>query len=245
MLSESLGFYQVAWWFELFPGAFLLATTLAFNLLGDSVRDALDPRGERLFRRSTVIRFLIRRILLGLVVLWVITTVGLRDVLRRAAQRRPLDRGTPGDARDGRRRHAPPRPRPADPHAVHRLPAASRSTATSATRSTTRPPVASLLWQRVPVSFSLALGAAVIWLVLGLVSACSPRCARARGSTGPRPSPRCSSTRCRRSCSARCSCTSSSSGCTSPGSTSSRASGYVAAARRTRSSGRGICCCRG
>jgi len=31
---------------------FLLATTLSFNLLGDSVRDALDPRGERLFRRS-------------------------------------------------------------------------------------------------------------------------------------------------------------------------------------------------
>jgi peptide/nickel transport system permease protein len=52
MLSESLGFYQVAWWFELFPGLFLLATTLSFNLLGDSVRDALDPRGERLFRRT-------------------------------------------------------------------------------------------------------------------------------------------------------------------------------------------------
>ena len=51
MLSESLGFYQVAWWFELFPGIFLLLTTLAFNLLGDSVRDALDPRGERLFRK--------------------------------------------------------------------------------------------------------------------------------------------------------------------------------------------------
>jgi peptide/nickel transport system permease protein len=51
MLSESLGFYQVAWWFELFPGVLLLATTLSFNLLGDSVRDALDPRGERLFRR--------------------------------------------------------------------------------------------------------------------------------------------------------------------------------------------------
>jgi peptide/nickel transport system permease protein len=51
MLSESLGFYRVAWWFVLFPGAALLITTLAFNLLGDSVRDAFDPRGERLFRR--------------------------------------------------------------------------------------------------------------------------------------------------------------------------------------------------
>jgi len=51
MLFESLGYYRVAWWFVLFPGAALLITTLSFNLLGDSVRDALDPRGERLFRR--------------------------------------------------------------------------------------------------------------------------------------------------------------------------------------------------
>lgn len=51
MLSESLGFYRVAWWFVLIPGMFLLVTTLSFNLLGDSIRDALDPRGERLFRR--------------------------------------------------------------------------------------------------------------------------------------------------------------------------------------------------
>ncbi|HWC42534.1 MAG TPA: ABC transporter permease [Actinomycetota bacterium] len=47
MLSDSLGFYQVAWWFPLFPGLALLATTLAFNLLGDSVRDALDPAARR------------------------------------------------------------------------------------------------------------------------------------------------------------------------------------------------------
>jgi peptide/nickel transport system permease protein len=51
MLSESLSFYRVAWWFVLFPGLLLLTTTLSFNLLGDSVRDAFDPRGERLFRR--------------------------------------------------------------------------------------------------------------------------------------------------------------------------------------------------
>jgi len=51
MLAEALGFYQVAWWYVVFPAAALLITTLAFNLLGDSVRDALDPRGERLFRQ--------------------------------------------------------------------------------------------------------------------------------------------------------------------------------------------------
>ena len=48
MLSDSLDFYQVAWWFPLFPGLALLLTTLAFNLLGDGVRDALDPRAGRL-----------------------------------------------------------------------------------------------------------------------------------------------------------------------------------------------------
>jgi ABC-type dipeptide/oligopeptide/nickel transport system permease subunit len=37
----------VAWWYVVFPGAALLVTTLAFNLLGDSVRDALDPRYTR------------------------------------------------------------------------------------------------------------------------------------------------------------------------------------------------------
>jgi ABC-type dipeptide/oligopeptide/nickel transport system permease subunit len=43
-------YYQQAWWFITFPGIALLATTLAFNLLGDSLRDALDPRGERLLK---------------------------------------------------------------------------------------------------------------------------------------------------------------------------------------------------
>jgi peptide/nickel transport system permease protein len=37
-----------AWWYLLFPGLALLATTLAFNILGDGVRDAFDPRSDRL-----------------------------------------------------------------------------------------------------------------------------------------------------------------------------------------------------
>jgi ABC-type dipeptide/oligopeptide/nickel transport system permease subunit len=31
----------------LFPGIFLVLTTLSFNLLGDGLRDALDPRSNR------------------------------------------------------------------------------------------------------------------------------------------------------------------------------------------------------
>jgi peptide/nickel transport system permease protein len=49
MLSDAEGVGFQAWWFYIFPMLFLLATTLAFNLLGDAVRDALDPRTERLF----------------------------------------------------------------------------------------------------------------------------------------------------------------------------------------------------
>ncbi len=50
MLSDAQPYYKVAWWFIIFPGGALLMTTLAFNLLGDSVRDALDPRYARLFK---------------------------------------------------------------------------------------------------------------------------------------------------------------------------------------------------
>jgi peptide/nickel transport system permease protein len=44
MLAEGAALYRVAWWMVLFPGLALLTLTLAFNLLGDALRDALDPR---------------------------------------------------------------------------------------------------------------------------------------------------------------------------------------------------------
>ncbi len=43
--------YTVAWWMVAFPSLALLLTTLAFNLFGDSLRDALDPRGTTRRRR--------------------------------------------------------------------------------------------------------------------------------------------------------------------------------------------------
>jgi peptide/nickel transport system permease protein len=39
--------FTAAPWMMLFPGAALLLTTLAFNLVGDGLRDALDPRTGR------------------------------------------------------------------------------------------------------------------------------------------------------------------------------------------------------
>jgi peptide/nickel transport system permease protein len=47
ILNDASGYYDVAWWLMLFPGAFLIITTLAFNLLGDGLRDAFDVRSER------------------------------------------------------------------------------------------------------------------------------------------------------------------------------------------------------
>jgi ABC-type dipeptide/oligopeptide/nickel transport system permease subunit len=50
MISDASGFYQYGyWWFLFFPSLALLITTLAFNILGDSVRDAFDPRGAGIY----------------------------------------------------------------------------------------------------------------------------------------------------------------------------------------------------
>jgi len=48
MLAGAQNYYGVAWWYLLFPALALLVTTLAFNLLGDGIRDALDPGAARL-----------------------------------------------------------------------------------------------------------------------------------------------------------------------------------------------------
>jgi peptide/nickel transport system permease protein len=52
MLGDAMAYYKVAWWLLLFPGAALLGITYAFNVLGDSVRDALDPRHDQTIRRG-------------------------------------------------------------------------------------------------------------------------------------------------------------------------------------------------
>jgi len=53
MLADAAGnsLYLVASWLVLIPGLALLFTTLAFNILGDGLRDALDPRGRPVRRK--------------------------------------------------------------------------------------------------------------------------------------------------------------------------------------------------
>ncbi|MGO1496236.1 ABC transporter permease subunit, partial [Agrococcus casei] len=43
MISEGVSQFS-AWWIALFPGLCILTVVMAFNFIGDSLRDSLDPR---------------------------------------------------------------------------------------------------------------------------------------------------------------------------------------------------------
>jgi peptide/nickel transport system permease protein len=44
MLNSGQRFLNNAWWLSLFPGSAIFATVVAFNLLGDAIGAALNPR---------------------------------------------------------------------------------------------------------------------------------------------------------------------------------------------------------
>lgn len=47
MIDDATGLFPDAWWYMLFPGLALLATVLAFNIVGDALQDALNPKHSR------------------------------------------------------------------------------------------------------------------------------------------------------------------------------------------------------
>lgn len=47
ILTSGKDYIEFAWWLSLFPGLSILVTVLAYNLLGEGIRDALDPRVGR------------------------------------------------------------------------------------------------------------------------------------------------------------------------------------------------------
>jgi peptide/nickel transport system permease protein len=44
MVSQGQGYFTTQWWLVTFPGAAILLAAVAFNLLGDGLREILDPR---------------------------------------------------------------------------------------------------------------------------------------------------------------------------------------------------------
>jgi peptide/nickel transport system permease protein len=47
MISDATPTFDTSWWYMLFPGLALLLTVLAFNLVGDAMQDALNPRAKK------------------------------------------------------------------------------------------------------------------------------------------------------------------------------------------------------
>lgn len=47
MIADATPIFTDAWWYMFFPGVALLMTVLAFNLIGDALQDALNPRAKR------------------------------------------------------------------------------------------------------------------------------------------------------------------------------------------------------
>jgi peptide/nickel transport system permease protein len=47
MISDATPSFVNAWWYMVFPGIALLLTVLAFNLVGDAMQDALNPRSKK------------------------------------------------------------------------------------------------------------------------------------------------------------------------------------------------------
>ena len=55
MIADGRGFLATAWWISLFPGLAMLLTVLAVNLMGDWLRDHLDPKLRQVGGRETVL----------------------------------------------------------------------------------------------------------------------------------------------------------------------------------------------
>lgn len=47
MLADGRAYVSTSWWMSLFPGLWIFATVLAINMLGDALRDNLDPKLKR------------------------------------------------------------------------------------------------------------------------------------------------------------------------------------------------------
>jgi peptide/nickel transport system permease protein len=43
LLSEAQGSMEIAWWLTLAPGSAIFLTVTALNLVGETIRDAIDP----------------------------------------------------------------------------------------------------------------------------------------------------------------------------------------------------------
>jgi hypothetical protein len=55
MIADGRGFLATAWWITLFPGLAMLLTVLSVNLMGDWLRDHLDPKLRQAIGRAELL----------------------------------------------------------------------------------------------------------------------------------------------------------------------------------------------
>lgn len=48
MISTSRNYFMGSWWYSIFSGIAIFVTVLVFNLLGDGIREILDPKTRKL-----------------------------------------------------------------------------------------------------------------------------------------------------------------------------------------------------
>ena len=61
MVADGRSVLDTAWWVTTFPGVLIVLTVLAYNLMGDGLRDVFDPRRQRATRVSQPTRSAFRR----------------------------------------------------------------------------------------------------------------------------------------------------------------------------------------
>ena len=47
LIATSRTYFLTAWWYSFFPGIAIFVTVLVFNLLGDGLREVLDPKTRK------------------------------------------------------------------------------------------------------------------------------------------------------------------------------------------------------
>jgi peptide/nickel transport system permease protein len=56
LLSQSRSYMDIAWWLTFFPGMAIFMTITAFNLVGEGLRDAIDPRSQNVSAASVLLK---------------------------------------------------------------------------------------------------------------------------------------------------------------------------------------------
>ena len=168
IISDGQGLLYTRPWVAIAPGLAIVATVLCLNVLGDGVRDALDPRA-RLRVRQPVIAFIIRRVVATLFVMFALSvlvfliffaTPGVDPAARIAGRN-----ADPETLKQVRHDFGLDRPLPVQYVLMMKKLFITRDLTSFVNRGAK---VIPQIVDAAPVTFSLVFGAAIIWVVVAI-----------------------------------------------------------------------------